>query len=78
MTLVTCQFTLSLRLQIVGHSQGITALYVMLDQHPHLAANISLVTAMAPISYNSHTQGMLKWCAQFLADLPFWTSVSVS
>jgi len=64
------------KLQIVGHSQGITALYVMLDQHPHLAANISLVSAMAPLAYNSHTLGMLKWCAQFLANLPLWASQS--
>ena len=63
------------RLQILGHSQGITALYVMLDQHPELSANISLVSAMAPITYNSHTQGMLKWTAQFLADIPKWASV---
>eukprot|EP00091_Calanus_sinicus_P000302 TRINITY_DN10234_c0_g1_i1.p1 TRINITY_DN10234_c0_g1~~TRINITY_DN10234_c0_g1_i1.p1 ORF type:complete len:122 (+),score=19.30 TRINITY_DN10234_c0_g1_i1:372-737(+) len=63
-------------LQVVGHSQGITALYVMLDQHPELAANISLVSAMAPLAYNSHTQGMLRWCAQFLAELPFWASQS--
>lgn len=63
-------------LQIAGHSQGITALYVMLDQHPALAANIALVSAMAPLAYNSHTQGMLRWCAQFLADLPFWASQS--
>jgi hypothetical protein len=48
----------------------------MLDQHPELSANISLVSAMAPIAYNSHTQGMLRWTAQFLADIPNWASVS--
>ena len=64
------------RLQITGHSQGITALYVMLDQHPGLADNISLVSAMAPIAYNYHTRGMLRWCSEFLADLPLWVTVS--
>eukprot|EP00090_Calanus_glacialis_P011688 TRINITY_DN20055_c0_g1_i2.p1 TRINITY_DN20055_c0_g1~~TRINITY_DN20055_c0_g1_i2.p1 ORF type:complete len:220 (-),score=66.80 TRINITY_DN20055_c0_g1_i2:56-715(-) len=48
----------------------------MLNQHPELSANISLVSAMAPIAYNSHTQGMLRWTAQFLADIPNWASQS--
>ena len=47
----------------------------MLDQHPGLAANISLVSAMAPIAYNYHTRGLLRWTADFLADLPIWLSV---
>ena len=64
------------RLQITGHSQGLTALYVMHDQHPSLADSISLVSAMAPIAYNYHTRGMLRWCSQFLSDLPLWVTVS--
>ena len=64
------------RLQITGHSQGLTALYVMHDQHPSLADSISLVSAMAPIAYNYHTRGMLRWCAEFLSDLPLWVTVS--
>jgi len=48
----------------------------MLDQHPGLADNISLVSAMAPIAYNFHTRGMLRWCSEFLADLPLWVTQS--
>jgi len=56
--------------QVVGHSQGMTVLYVMLDQHPDLASRIKLISGMAPLSYNSHTQGMLRWCTPFLSSLP--------
>ena len=31
------------RLQVVGHSQGMSALYVMLSTFPNLAEDISLV-----------------------------------
>ena len=31
------------RLQVVGHSQGMSALYVMLSNYPSMANNISLV-----------------------------------
>merc|ERR1719167_188874 len=58
------------KLQVVGPSQGMTALYVMLDQHPDMASRIKLISGMAPLSYNSHTQGMLRWCTPFLANLP--------
>jgi len=58
------------QLQVLGHSQGMTALYVMLDQHPELASKIKLISGMAPLSYNSHTQGLLRWCTEFLTSVP--------
>ena len=66
---------LTTRLQILGHGQGMTTYYVMLDQHPELAPKISLTTSMAPITYGAHTTGLLKLCAQFLISLPHWMTV---
>ena len=63
------------RLQILGHGQGMTTYYVMLDQHPELASKISLTTSMAPITYGAHTTGLLKLCSQFLISLPHWMTV---
>jgi len=47
-----------------------TALYVLLDQYPDMASRIKLISGMAPLSYNSHTQGMLRWVTPFLTSLP--------
>ena len=63
------------RLQILGHGQGMTTYYVMLDQHPDLADKISLASSMAPITYGAHTTGLLKLCSQFLTSLPHWMTV---
>ena len=63
------------RLQILGHGQGMTAYYVMLDQHPDLASKISLTTSMAPITYGAHTTGLLRLCSHFLVSLPHWLTV---
>ena len=63
------------RLQILGHGQGMTAYYVMLDQHPDLASKISLTTSMAPITYGAHTTGLLRLCSRFLISLPHWLTV---
>ena len=49
---------------------GATALFVTLDQHPEVSDQISLITALAPISYTSHTIGMLKLVTSFLTSLP--------
>jgi len=46
-----------------------SALYVMLSNYPSLADNISLISGMAPISYNSNTQGLLRWFSPFLTSL---------
>ena len=66
------------RLQILGHGQGMTTYYVMLDQHPSLAQKISLTTSMAPITYGAHTTGLLKLCSKFLISLPHWMTVGRS
>lgn len=63
-------------LQILGHGQGMTTYYVMLDQHPELASKISLATSMAPITYGAHTTGFLKLCSPFLISLPHWMTQS--
>ena len=47
----------------------------MLSQFPDTSQRISLVSALAPITYNAHTQGMLRWCASFLTELPLWVTV---
>ena len=49
---------------------GATALFVTLDQHPDISDRISLITALAPISYTSHIIGMLKLVTPFLTSLP--------
>jgi len=64
------------RLQVVGHSQGMSALYVMLSNYPSMANNISLISGMAPISYNSNTQGLLRWFSPFLTSLSINTTQS--
>ena len=45
------------RLQILGHGQGMTCLYVMFHTHPAYAEKISLVSAMSPIAYTGNTAG---------------------
>ena len=54
-----------------------TCYYVMMDQHPHLASKISLVSALSPISYTTHATGLLKEVVQLLVSLPnFMTVIS--
>jgi hypothetical protein len=47
----------------------------MLGQLPEMAPKISLISGMAPIFYNGHTKGLLKWVAPFLVALPSWLTV---
>merc|ERR1719209_2713105 len=68
--------TSSNRLQVVGHSQGMSTLYVMLSNYPSMADKISLISGMAPISYNSNTQGLLRWFSPFLTSLSTNTTQS--
>lgn len=66
------------KIQILGHSLGLTACYIMLDKFPDIAPKISLISGMAPIFYNGHTKGLLKWVAPFLVVLPPWLTKNES
>ena len=46
------------RLQVLGHGQGMTCLYVMFHTNPSYAEKISLVSAMSPIAYTGNTAGI--------------------
>merc|ERR1719483_788600 len=50
----------------------------MLGHFPQLAQKISLISGMAPIFYNHHTKGLLKWVAPMLASLPPWLTKNES
>ena len=52
-----------------------TCYYVMMDQHPHLAEKISLVSALSPISFTSHTTGLLQELSTLLVSLPHFITV---
>ena len=51
---------------------GATALFVTLDHQPKFNDHISLISALAPISYTNNTVGMLKAVTPFLNSLPHW------
>jgi len=62
------------QLQILGHGQGMTCLYVMFHTNPAFAEKISLVSAMSPIAYTGNTAGMLLLSSPLLYKLPEFMS----
>lgn len=62
------------QLQVLGHGQGMTCLYVMFHTNPSYAEKISLVSGMSPIAYTGNTAGMLLLMSPLLYNLPEYMS----
>lgn len=52
----------------IGHSMGTTMFFVFSSSLPHLAKNIKVMVALAPVVYMTHIKSPIRYLSPFVYD----------